>query len=158
MTALFTLLTDTVADPLVGMTGEITLRGLVLPIGGVKEKLLAAHRAGLKKVILPARNQRDLHEVPDEARQALQLVFAEQVEDVLLAAVPALKVARKPRRRAAATKPRSSKKPKPGAKQKGAAKSRSRKKTARQAPSAGPGPRAKRQAASAAGGRRRSRS
>jgi ATP-dependent Lon protease len=165
LTALFTLLTDTVADPLAGMTGEITLRGLVLPVGGVKEKLLAAHRAGLKKVILPARNKRDLHEVPDEARQALQLVFAEQVEDVLLAAVPALKVARKtrlarkPRRKAAATKPRSSKKPKPAAKQKkDAARNGGRKKAARQASSAGRGPRAKRQAASAAGGRRHSRS
>ena len=165
LTALFTLLTDTVADPLAGMTGEITLRGLVLPVGGVKEKLLAAHRAGLKKVILPARNKRDLHEVPDEARQALQLVFAEQVEDVLLAAVPELEVARKtrlarkPRRKAAATKPRSSKKPKPAAKQKkDAARNGGRKKAARQASSAGRGPRAKRQAASAAGGRRHSRS
>ena len=107
LTALFTLLTDTIADPLVGMTGEITLRGLVLPIGGVKEKLLAAHRAGLKKVILPARNQRDLHEIPDEAREALQFVFAERVEDVLLAAVPALKPPAKAKR-TAKTRKRSS--------------------------------------------------
>ncbi len=124
LTALFTLLTDTVADPLVGMTGEITLRGLVLPIGGVKEKLLAAHRAGLKKVILPARNKRDLHEVPAEAREALQFVFAEQVEDVLFAAVPALKPAtktkrtRKTRKRSSTKKASSSKKTRPARKPK----------------------------------------
>lgn len=91
LTALFTLLTDTVPDPLIGMTGEITLRGRVLPIGGVKEKLLAAHRAGLTKVIMPKANERDLHDVPAETRDALQFVFAEQVEDVLLAAIPSLK-------------------------------------------------------------------
>jgi ATP-dependent Lon protease len=93
-TALFSLLTNTTVDPTVGMTGEITLRGLVLPIGGVKEKMLAAHRAGLKKIILPARNKRDLLEVPKEVREALQFVFAEQVEDVLYAAIPALEAAR----------------------------------------------------------------
>jgi len=125
LTALFTLLTDTIADPLVGMTGEITLRGLVLPIGGVKEKLLAAHRAGLKKVILPARNQRDLHEIPDEARQALQLVFAQRIEDVLLAAVPALKPPVKAKRIAktrklssAKRRGRSGKQPKPAKRRK----------------------------------------
>jgi len=95
LTALFTLLTDTTVDPTAGMTGEITLRGLVLPVGGIKEKLLAAHRAGLKKVILPARNKRDLHEVPEDTRNALQFVFAETVEDVLFAAIPALKEGQK---------------------------------------------------------------
>jgi ATP-dependent Lon protease len=106
LTALVTLLTDTTADPLIGMTGEITLRGLVLPVGGIKEKLLAAHRAGLKKVILPARNERDLGEVPAEAREALQLVLATQVEDVLAAAMPARRAARKAA--PAAKRPRSS--------------------------------------------------
>jgi ATP-dependent Lon protease len=118
LTALFSLLTDTIADPLTGMTGEITLRGLVLPIGGVKEKVLAAHRAGLKKVILPARNQRDLHEVPQEAREAVQFVFAERVEDVLLAAIPGLKraVTSKPsRKRSSAAKPKAAKKKKKAA-------------------------------------------
>lgn len=94
-TALFSLLTNTPVDPTVGMTGEITLRGLVLPIGGLKEKLLAAHRAGLKKVIMPARNKRDLHDVPQEAREALEFVFAEQIEDVLYAAIPMLEEARR---------------------------------------------------------------
>ncbi len=88
LTALYTKLTDTVADAHVGMTGEITLRGSVLPIGGVKEKVLGAHRAGLRKVILPARNRADLHDVPEAVRTDLEFVFAERVEDVLAAAVP----------------------------------------------------------------------
>ena len=67
----------------VGMTGEITLRGRVLPVGGVKMKVLAAHRAGLTTVILPKRNERDLEELPDEVRQKLTFVLAETIDDVL---------------------------------------------------------------------------
>jgi ATP-dependent Lon protease len=67
----------------VAMTGEITLRGKVLPVGGIKEKVLAAHRAGLSTVILPRRNEGDLEEVPDEARSPLRFVLAECAEDVL---------------------------------------------------------------------------
>lgn len=67
----------------VGMTGEITLRGRVLPVGGVKMKVLAAHRAGLTTVILPKRNERDLEELPDEVRQQLTFVLAETIDDVL---------------------------------------------------------------------------
>jgi ATP-dependent Lon protease len=66
----------------VAMTGEITLRGKVLSIGGVKEKVMAAHRANIKTVILPEGNRKDLTEVPEEIRAALQFVFAERVEDV----------------------------------------------------------------------------
>jgi ATP-dependent Lon protease len=66
----------------VAMTGEITLRGKVLSVGGVKEKVMAAHRANIKTVILPVGNRKDLQEVPDETRAALQFVFAERVEDV----------------------------------------------------------------------------
>jgi len=67
----------------VAMTGEISLRGLVLPVGGIKEKVIAAARAGLKTVILPARNRRDFEDIPESVRNALQFVWAERVEDVL---------------------------------------------------------------------------
>lgn len=68
------------------MTGEISLRGLVLPVGGIKEKTGAAARAGIKTVILPARNRRDLEDIPASARELLQFVWAERVEDVIAAA------------------------------------------------------------------------
>jgi ATP-dependent Lon protease len=71
------------------MTGEISLSGLVLPVGGIKEKVLAAHRAGIKRVILPKANRKDLHEVPEEVRNHMELVFAEIIQDVLEAAFPA---------------------------------------------------------------------
>ena len=67
--------------------GEITLRGQVLAIGGVKEKVLAAHRNGLTTVILPKRNEQDLDDVPDEIRQSMKFIFAESVEDVINAAL-----------------------------------------------------------------------
>jgi ATP-dependent Lon protease len=65
----------------IAMTGEISLRGLVLPVGGIKEKVLAAQRAGLRKVLLPARNEKDLREVPEPTRATLQFVFLETVDD-----------------------------------------------------------------------------
>jgi ATP-dependent Lon protease len=68
------------------MTGEISLRGLVLPVGGIKEKTVAAARSGIKTVILPARNRRDLEDIPASVRAALQFVWAEKVEDVIAAA------------------------------------------------------------------------
>jgi ATP-dependent Lon protease len=67
----------------VGMTGEITLRGRVMPIGGLKEKLLAAKRAGLKKVLLPAKNKKDLEEIPQTILKGLSLVFVENIDEVL---------------------------------------------------------------------------
>jgi ATP-dependent Lon protease len=87
LTALVSLMSGKPADPKVGMTGEITLRGRVLPIGGVKSKVLAAHRAGLTTVVLPERNEPDLHEVPEDVREALTFVFADRVEEVLGAAL-----------------------------------------------------------------------
>ncbi len=87
VTALTSLVSGRLVRPEVGMTGEITLRGLVLPVGGIKEKMLAAHRAGLKTVILPQRNQADLEDLPDEVRESLNFVFVETVDEVLQAAL-----------------------------------------------------------------------
>jgi len=67
----------------VGLTGEVTLRGRVLPVGGIKMKLLAAHRAGLKKVILPKRNEKDLEELPDEVRDDMRIVLVEKIDEAL---------------------------------------------------------------------------
>jgi len=75
------------------MTGEVTLTGLVLPIGGIKEKVLAARRAGLKRVILPRANQKDLRDLPDEVRREMEFIFAERVEDVLAEMLPGLVLA-----------------------------------------------------------------
>ena len=86
-TALVSLVLGSPVRPEVGMTGEITLRGQVLPVGGIKEKVLAAHRSGLKTVILPVRNEADLEDLPDEVRQGMNFVFAESVEDVLKASL-----------------------------------------------------------------------
>jgi ATP-dependent Lon protease len=67
----------------VAMTGEITLRGKVMPIGGVKEKVLAAHRAGIKTVILPGENQKDLSEIPESVRSELAVRFVDHMDEVL---------------------------------------------------------------------------
>jgi ATP-dependent Lon protease len=85
--ALASLLTGRRVRDDVGMTGEITLRGQVLPVGGIKEKVLAAHRAGLKTVILPKQNDKDLDDIPEEVRESLDFVLAEQVTDVFSAAL-----------------------------------------------------------------------
>jgi ATP-dependent Lon protease len=85
--ALASLLLDQPVRNDVAMTGEISLRGLVLPIGGVKEKVLAALRAGIDTVLLPARNRRDLDDVPEEARKRLEFVFLETVDDALRSAI-----------------------------------------------------------------------
>ncbi len=86
-TAIVSLLTDIRVRHDVAMTGEISLRGRVLPIGGLKEKTLAAHRAGIKRVIVPDRNKADLEEVPKEIRDELEFVFVKKVEEVLEAAL-----------------------------------------------------------------------
>jgi ATP-dependent Lon protease len=86
-TALVSLLTDTPVKCDVGMTGEITLRGKVLPIGGVKQKMLAAARVGLETVILPRRNENDLDELPEEVRNSLNFVLVDTMDEVLEAAL-----------------------------------------------------------------------
>jgi ATP-dependent Lon protease len=82
-TALASMLTGKTVRPDVAMTGEITLRGMVLPVGGIKEKILAAHRAGIKRVILPERNQKDIIDVPEQARREMELVFVKRMDEVL---------------------------------------------------------------------------
>jgi len=81
--ALASLITGKTVDPELAMTGEITLSGAVLPVGGIKEKVLAAHRAGIKKVILPKENERDLEDVPEDVRGELTFVPVGTVEEVL---------------------------------------------------------------------------
>jgi ATP-dependent Lon protease len=88
-TALVSLLTDRAVRPEVGMTGEITLQGKVLPIGGVKQKVLAAHRAGLTEVILPARNGPDLDDVPEAVREQMTFHLASDISEVLAHALVA---------------------------------------------------------------------
>lgn len=86
------------------MTGEITLRGKVLPIGGVREKILAAHRAGIKHVILPAKNEKDIVDIPKKALADLELHFVKQMDEVLELALLAAEAApaKRPARKAAA--------------------------------------------------------
>jgi ATP-dependent Lon protease len=85
--ALASLLTGRLVRSDVAMTGEISLRGLVLPIGGVKEKVLAALRAGIGTVLLPARNRRDLEDIPADAREKLRIVWVEHVDEAIAAAL-----------------------------------------------------------------------
>ena len=86
VTALVSLLTNERIRPYTAMTGEITLRGLVLPVGGIKEKVLAAHRSGIRRVILPYRNQKNLVDVPANVRDQIEFVLARRITDVLQAA------------------------------------------------------------------------
>ena len=89
-TALTALYTKLPARSDIAMTGEITLTGLVLPIGGIKEKVLAARRAGIHTVIMPKNNQKDLRDLPEDVRNEMQFVFAERIEDVLRTAIPGI--------------------------------------------------------------------
>ena len=94
------------------MTGELTLRGMVLPVGGIKNKVLAARRSGLKRVILPAKNEKDLDEIPEPARKGLEFVFINRVDEALdVALSPAPPAPRKPRRPSARTAKKPSKGP-----------------------------------------------
>ena len=86
-TALVSLMTGKTVRNDVAMTGEISLRGLVLPVGGIKEKTVAAHRAGIRTVMLPARNRRDLEDIPESVRKDLQFVWLERVEDAVAHAI-----------------------------------------------------------------------
>jgi ATP-dependent Lon protease len=80
-TALVSLLTGRTVRNDLAMTGEISLRGLVLPVGGIKEKTVAAHRAGIRTVLLPARNRKDLEDIPESVRKDVSFVWLERVEE-----------------------------------------------------------------------------
>jgi ATP-dependent Lon protease len=83
MTAIASLLSGRPVDTRLAMTGEVTLRGAVTPVGGIKEKIIAAHRAGIKKVIMSTRNKRDLKEVPDEVKKDMTFEFVDTADQVL---------------------------------------------------------------------------
>jgi ATP-dependent Lon protease len=85
--ALVSLMTERTVRSDTAMTGEISLRGLVLPVGGIKEKVVAAARAGLKRVMLPARNRKDFDDIPEDARNALEFVWLERVDEAVAAAL-----------------------------------------------------------------------
>jgi ATP-dependent Lon protease len=87
--ALVSLMTNRMVRSDTAMTGEISLRGLVLPVGGVKEKVVAAHRAGIKRVMLPARNRKDFEDIPEEVRRDLEFVWLERVDEAASAALEA---------------------------------------------------------------------
>jgi ATP-dependent Lon protease len=86
-TAIVSALTNEPVRNDVAMTGEITLRGNVLPIGGLKEKSISAHRAGIKTIIIPHDNEKDLDEVPDVVKDNVEIIFADRIEEVLQVAL-----------------------------------------------------------------------
>jgi ATP-dependent Lon protease len=94
--ALVSLMTDRTISSDTAMTGEISLRGLVLPVGGIKEKVVAAHSAGIKRVMLPARNRRDYEDIPEVARREMEFIWLERVEDAVSAALEPKKSADAP--------------------------------------------------------------
>jgi ATP-dependent Lon protease len=83
LTALASLLTGKTVREKLAMTGEITLRGQVLPVGGIKEKMLAAHRAGIRTVIMPRRNKKDIEEIPKKVQKEIRFHFADNMPEVL---------------------------------------------------------------------------
>jgi ATP-dependent Lon protease len=85
--ALVSLMSERTVRHDTAMTGEISLRGLVLPVGGIKEKVVAAHRAGIKRVMLPARNRKDFEDIPEEVRRDLELILLERVDEAVAAAL-----------------------------------------------------------------------
>jgi ATP-dependent Lon protease len=89
--ALVSLMTDRTVRSDTAMTGEISLRGLVLPVGGIKEKIVAAHRAGLRRIMLPARNRKDFDDIPEEVRQQLTFIWLERVDDAVDSALEPVK-------------------------------------------------------------------
>ena len=87
LTAIASLVTKKAVDSKLAMTGEISLRGAVLPVGGIKEKVIAAHRSGIKKIILPFENKRDIEDIPVEVKSQLSFVYVKNIEEVLTEAL-----------------------------------------------------------------------
>ena len=85
--ALVSLMTERTVRNDTAMTGEISLRGLVLPVGGIKEKIVAAHRAGIKRIMLPARNRKDFEDIPEEVRKQVEFVWLERVDEAVSSAL-----------------------------------------------------------------------
>jgi ATP-dependent Lon protease len=81
--AMVSLLTGKPVRSDVAMTGEITLRGLILPVGGIKEKFLAAHRAGIKRVVMPERNRKDIIDIPEQPRKEIEIIFVKRMDELL---------------------------------------------------------------------------
>jgi len=104
--AIVSLLTGSAASGQVAMTGEVTLRGRVMPVGGIKQKVLAAHRAGLDKVIIPQRNEADLDDLPEDVRAKLTFVLAETIDDVFPHVLPTLGLGKGSNRKAKAKLPK----------------------------------------------------
>ena len=94
--ALVSLMTDRTVRSDTAMTGEISLRGLVLPVGGIKEKVVGAHRAGIKRIMLPARNRKDYDDIPEIARKQIEFIWLERVEEAVAAALEPKKAADSP--------------------------------------------------------------
>src|SRR6202040_953832 len=92
LTAMASILTGRPARDDIAMTGEITLRGRGLPIGGIKEKVLGAHRAGIRRVLLPTRNEADLDDIPADLRKEMQLVLIDSIDQVLAEALTKARV------------------------------------------------------------------
>jgi ATP-dependent Lon protease len=85
--ALVSLMTERTVRSDTAMTGEISLRGLVLPVGGIKEKVVGAHRAGIKRIMAPARNRKDYEDIPEIARREIEFIWLERVEEAVAAAL-----------------------------------------------------------------------
>lgn len=83
LTSMASMLLNKPVDPTIAMTGEISLRGSVMPVGGIKEKVIAAHRAGVQEILLCRRNEKDLKEIPEDIRKDLRFHFVEDVNEVL---------------------------------------------------------------------------
>jgi ATP-dependent Lon protease len=87
VTALASLMSGHTVSPRMAMTGEITLRGAVMPVGGIKEKVIAAHRAGIQKILLPKKNERDLKEIPEEVKAQMEFHFVENISELFALAL-----------------------------------------------------------------------